>query len=819
MHFAILPAITITLFTTGVSFSQQSKIDSLTARLQVNLHDTDRVNTLISLAIEFKYKKTDTAISFIKKALVISRNYDSGAGWQKGIINSFHQLGVLNYNKGNYSITLEYFDTAITLLKKLLSKRDPPFFALRTYSKITGNAGVLHMTLGNYPKALENFSKAMQIELKLGNKNEIAKQFANTGIVYKDMGNYPKAAEQLFKAIAIHVELDDKAEIANDYISIGLIYYDHGNLFRQKCHCQDDGGNYNKALDNYFKGLKINEELNDKRREALILGNIGNVFGDMGINEKNNRVRRDSLYDKALDYYFKALKIDEESGNRDGIARHLGNIGIIYSKKGDNLMARNYYFKYLRLAETLERKNYQAIALANIATIYMDDPHLPPPDGELKSGLALAEEYLFRALALDTVLGNLYGTMYRHKSISTLEDTLAVIAGIKGQWKESAKRFKLALEHYIKYSTAKDTIFNENNSKEIGRLEVSHEYEKQLLAQDKEHEKQQALAAADLQRQKIIGYSLIAGFGLVLILAFVIYRSYRQKQKANRLLEEKNKIIEEKNKNITDSIEYASRIQEAILPSHDEIGKVLIGDKVTVSPLIKGGDQEGDSPGGEGGGFFIFHRQRDIIGGDFYFVTEVNGWKIIALADCTGHGVPGALMSMLGKDMLNEIVNDRRITLTEEVLDLLTMQVTDALNPDKTGEVKIKEGMDIGFLAMRGEELQFSGANRPLFIVSPAEEDQGIIFPGDERSIGGERRAGEKFKTHFIKTEKGMMLYMFTDGFSDQFGGPKQKKFKSSNLKKLLAEISGKAIADQKIIVEKTFLEWKKNYEQTDDVT
>ncbi|MBI2967002.1 MAG: SpoIIE family protein phosphatase [Bacteroidetes bacterium] len=296
-------------------------------------------------------------------------------------------------------------------------------------------------------------------------------------------------------------------------------------------------------------------------------------------------------------------------------------------------------------------------------------------------------------------------------------------------------------------------------------------------------------------------YSSCIAALILIIWGYIKWRERKLKEEKRILLVKVNEataeiraqkeIIEEKNRNITDSIEYSKRIQDAILPSMDEMQRI-----------------SGES--------FIFHRQRDIIGGDFYFIAEVNGWNIIALADCTGHGVPGALMSMLGKEMLNEIVNDRKITTAGEALDLLTSRVTDALNPDKTGDVKIKEGMDIAFIAMKEKELQFSGAKRPLIVFK-----NGIIseYSGNESSVGGERIPDKRFKTHLLTIDKGNMLYLFTDGFGDQFGGPKQKKFKSGNLKKLLIEISEKPVDEQKLLVEKTFNEWKGEYEQTDDVT
>lgn len=293
---------------------------------------------------------------------------------------------------------------------------------------------------------------------------------------------------------------------------------------------------------------------------------------------------------------------------------------------------------------------------------------------------------------------------------------------------------------------------------------------------------------------------------------------YLIQQQANEELEAKvtertteindqKEIIEEKNKNITDSINYAKNIQEAILPSLDEI-KASFDD------------------------CFVFYKPRDIVSGDFYWFTKKENKIYIAAADCTGHGVPGALMSMIGASFLNEIVNEYNILETAEILDLLRLKVIKTL---RQRETQTKDGMDIAICAIDTEKLsiEYSGAFNPVFIVGDMVEngklpeyetttkDNKILtcIPADRFPIGiVAGRMNDMFATKTVKYKMGDCLYLCTDGVADQFGGPLGKKFKSKQLKDLLLSVSKYDMETQLNKIEDTFNAWKGNLEQVDDV-
>jgi ligand-binding sensor domain-containing protein/serine phosphatase RsbU (regulator of sigma subunit) len=256
-----------------------------------------------------------------------------------------------------------------------------------------------------------------------------------------------------------------------------------------------------------------------------------------------------------------------------------------------------------------------------------------------------------------------------------------------------------------------------------------------------------------------------------------------------------SKIIEAKNKDITDSIEYAKKIQDSILPSMESIKKSL-----TES--------------------FIFYQQKDIVSGDFYWFAQKQNVTIIAAVDCTGHGVPGAFMSLIGNNILNQIVNENNVTDPAQILQHLNEGVLKALYANKTYSTA-KDGMDIGICAINFEtqKLQFAGAMRPIYVCRAGVLEE---IAGDKVAIGNDLNDGVhkgfKFTNRVLEVQKGDLFYLSTDGYADQFGGEKGKKMMKKNFKNLLQHISHKPIDEQYTIVSDSFLEWKGNFEQVDDV-
>ncbi len=262
------------------------------------------------------------------------------------------------------------------------------------------------------------------------------------------------------------------------------------------------------------------------------------------------------------------------------------------------------------------------------------------------------------------------------------------------------------------------------------------------------------------------------------------------KERTAEIVKQKE-IVEKQNENITGSIRYAQKIQNAVLPTKTSFENMFTE-------------------------YFIFFKPRDIVSGDFYFLQKINKHILVAAVDCTGHGVPGAFMSMLGIAFLNEIVRRREITQASQVLNILRQQIKTSLK--QTGKKReSKDGMDIAICAINTEtfELQFAGAYNPLYLI---RNNELTIYKGDRMPIGIYRKEKETFTNHIITLERGDKIYLFSDGFVDQINGETKEKFMSNNFKNLITEISALPMIQQKDKLEETFNNWKGNSKQIDDV-
>jgi len=279
--------------------------------------------------------------------------------------------------------------------------------------------------------------------------------------------------------------------------------------------------------------------------------------------------------------------------------------------------------------------------------------------------------------------------------------------------------------------------------------------EEEIKAQDEKI----VLQADAIQKQKIIIIASVIAMLLLFGLVYFIWRNYRYKKRANILLRSQRDQIAYQKKHITDSIQYAKKIQTAILPSLE-----LFTDKLE---------------------HFVLFKPRDIVSGDFYWVDEVNENLIIIAADCTGHGVPGAFMSMLGVSLLNEIILNKGITQPDEILNRLRAQIIIALKQDP--ESKIKDGMDmtICVLDRSRKKLLYSGAENPLVHISEGNLN---LVKADKMPVAI-HEIMDPFTLHEVDLKAGDTFYTFSDGYADQFGGPRQKKFMSKNFRNLLLSV------------------------------
>lgn len=636
-------------------------------------------------------------------------------------------------------------------------------------------------TYVNSAEAQRYANKALEVGKKLAYKTGVANAYRSIGLVYSEMGNFDQAIKNYLQGLKLAENIKDPHIRANIFLNIGTVYSKLKDFAKAKAY--------------YQRALTIYQKTNDQNLIATSYNNLGHIY------------KSEDNIDSAVVFYEKALGIFEKTSNQQGLTVALGNLGIIFEYIGDIEKALDYQLKVREIEAKLGNKNGLAFSAISIANTYM----------KIQNFMA-AQKFLEEALKLSQEIG----------SFELLRDSYYNLSNYYTRDED----FERALDYFRQYVSFKDSIFNKNKSEQIARLQTIYETDqnkKQIEIQKNKNKAQQA----EIQRHRTQNTALIVGIILFVLLVSYLYRTNMQKQKTNQILEEQKRLIEDKNVSITDSINYARRIQSAVLPLEEEIRSYIPE-------------------------HFILWKPRDIVSGDFYWFAKTNprpvyeekmtfdgvhrvfkgvkGEKIIlAAVDSTGHGVPGAFMSMIGSRLLNEIVNERGISEADEILNQLHERVRKALKQEET---QSHDGMDMALVVIDKDKqlMQFAGAKNPLYMVQVPKgweqeehakpEDSGLalqVIKGDVMSIGGFQLVEEvdfKKKIINISTKKyeSTTFFMFSDGFQDQFGGIRGRKFMVKRFRKLLFEIHNKPLDKQKQLLEETLAEWMNGYSQVDDI-
>jgi serine phosphatase RsbU (regulator of sigma subunit) len=584
---------------------------------------------------------------------------------------------------------------------------------------------------------------ALALAKRLPEKKWESLCYSMLGVYEKDRGNLPLALEYQLLSLKINEDRKDSASIAINYVDIGVIHKQMEDT--------------EKALEYQLKASAILERIGMESRLAATYGNIGTIY------------QRKKQLKEALLYYNKVLSISEKTKDSINIARCYFNMGTAYIDNGHPADGLPYIEKAKAIVEQLGDETGMAKVYNRLGMIYTE-----------KKQYAAALDILTRSYALSVKLRSLVLT-------SESSGALYELYSETGNYKE-------ALRYHEKYIEARDSLVNEQKSKEVARKGMQYEFDKKQEQQRMEQEKRDALAQAEVNHQRLIRNGFIGGFILMLMLALVVYKGYFDKKASNRIILSQKAIVEEKNKQITDSINYAQKIQSAIFLPEEEFRKFL--------PQS-----------------FILLKPKDIVSGDFYWVTRAGKEIIYATADCTGHGVPGGFMSMLGTSLLNEIVNEKGITEPAMILDMLRERVITSLRQSgAAGEAR--DGMDIMVIKLdpAGLAMTYSGANTPGFIVTNGPSGKELMELAADKQPVGFSYNSQPFTQSTLQLKKGDVIYTFTDGYADQFGGPGGKKFKYRQLKELLLTVSSQPPHRQKETLEHAIESWKGSLEQVDDI-
>lgn len=619
-------------------------------------------------------------------------------------------------------------------------------------AKAKNNLGTAYYIQGKYEEGLKEHREALAIWERLNDRKGQASSWMNIGIIYTVKGDYDSALANMLKATKLFEELNDLRGMGNAYTNIGMVYVDKGDNIT--------------GLTYHEKAREIFTRTGNKSGLSASLNNIGIILDD------------NKEYQKALEYYQESLKLKEELGMKNAVANTLSNIGICYFNLKEYDKALNHAFRAEKIFNELGELQGLTVVYKYLGNIYL----------ELKQ-YEKAESYFRQGLVQSQEIGSNHSILLAYEDISRVNEA-------QGDYREAHSMLEKAYNF-------RDSIFSKESEEAIAELQTRFDTEKkekqiELLTKDA------LLKDAKLERRNTIIYSFTGGILLLSVLAFFIYRGYSGKKRANILLQHQKQEIEkanadlntanvqisEKNKEITDSINYAKRIQEAILPEKKHLAALL--------PQS-----------------FILYLPKDIVSGDFYWFTRKGSRILIAAADCTGHGVPGAFMSMIGNDKLHQVITEKGITTPGEVLKELDKRLITVLNQDETSANK--DGMDIGLLSidLQSRSISFAGANRPLYHFSDSRLHE---IKGTKLPVAGGIYGTKDFVTHTINALEGDTFYIFSDGFADQFGGEHGKKLTTNRFKQLLNDVQPLTMDEQLEKLNEAFSEWRGNCEQLDDV-
>lgn len=572
-------------------------------------------------------------------------------------------------------------------------------------------------------------------------------------------------------AIMIGEKLKDTVLIVDGHVAKGIAL--------------DNLGEYAEALICQTRALELSQSIGNELLAASCYTNIGMLYSHQGIHpervkenfRKSMHIRekyRDKLlpssylnmstafsdenYDSARYYTNKCIEAIADSTDQRLLAYAYNTMGSIYFAEKDYPNAILYFEKGKQIKEELNDRRGLVSAYANIGESYA-----------MLKQYDKAIESLNIALALATALRNKF---FLREVYFTLSDVYRQ----KGDYRNAYEMFQL-------HTLYRDSIFSDQKSREI--LELQEKYEASKKQRENELLKStNDIQAESMRRKDLLNYSIIACLLLAVAGGIYILYAYRQKQKANLEISRQKRELEVRNKEVFDSITYAKRIQYTLLANEELMSRNLPE-------------------------YFIFFKPKDIVSGDFYWAMQAeNGAFYLAVCDSTGHGVPGAFMSLLNSSFLNEAIAEKKIGQPDLILDYVRTRLQTSVSKDGA-----QDGMDCTLMRFDGQSILYAAANNnPVLIRDGVLEE----LPADKLAVGA--GSSGAFKAHTIPAQRGDLVCMLTDGYADQFGGPKGKKFKYKQLYTLLESNAHRPMNEIRDLLSSTLENWRGDLEQVDDV-
>ena len=603
--------------------------------------------------------------------------------------------------------------------------------------------------------AINYINQLIPLLEKSDNKKELADLYSHKSLVHDNLGQYPQALTASQNSLNLYIELGDKLGEAYAYNDIGILHYYNGND--------------SLSAEYHDKSYEIFKAYNDTSGMSMYFNNKANTLYEM------------EQYPSAIVMYTKAREFNIALNDRGGEAIALSNIGETYLLIGDYKKAEETLLEALEIAEETNDPWNITNPLRGLGELYR-------LTNQNEKAIKALERSVDLSIEIDAIAEQSESYKLLYKLYKSIGD------------------YKNALTYHEKFKITNDSIFNQAKELMASEMEMKYQIKDKAkmiellnnakMIDDLEHEKE-----ISQQKNRII-YLVFGLLGFLIILIFTFIGFVIKKRANNKLTEQNNIIqhkneeinsayheIEAKNNEILDSIRYAKRIQTAILPSKSQF-KTLLPDS------------------------FVFYIPKDVVAGDFYWLEQKSNEILFAVADCTGHGVPGAMVSVVCNNALKRSVREYGLNIPGEILDKTREIVVDEFSK---ADEDVKDGMDIALCSINEKnELAYAGANNPLWIIR--NESKEIEEIKANKQPIGQFDITTPFTTHQTQLYSGDLVYIFSDGFADQFGGEKGKKFKTANFKRLLLSFKDESMEKQLKLINKAFKNWKGDIEQLDDV-
>lgn len=667
-------------------------------------------------------------------------------------------------------------------------------------TKNLNNIGLSHFNNKYYEDAIENFEEALILGEMEGNQKAVADIRNNLGVSHERLNQKKAALENFRQAVKDYKALGDEASAAKVLFQISLLEKNHLDKEAEQ-----------KAL----------EELAVMEQNMKNTIELSATYNSLAIN-----LMKQSKPEEANQLLEKAFGIDQQNNLRAFEAISINNKGNIQLEQGNIRDAINSYKQSLVIKEEISDKGSQAITFHNLGNALYSLGELKKAEEYLRRSLLLAKEAKvaktmnanYRALAnLLADANSCMDPLDNYKNYISMRFAVIEAEVIKPLYEEKAKYLNGHVEGSLaedieKLGIGNDDLISINMLQEdLRQAQIVAEQEirdakNQVLIQNNDKALLASQNEAEEAKTKTLTFMVmgaaVSGILVLALLGFAIRSKNRTKKDKLKIEEQKN-IIEAKNKNFMDSVTYASRLQTAILPPENVLSQQL---------------KE----------FFVLYKPKDIVAGDFYWTETVGDYTYVAAADCTGHGVPGAMVSVVCSNSLFRAVNEFGLRDTGAILDKTRDLVIQTF--EKSVE-EVKDGMDIAMIRIEkgSKKIQYTGAHNSL-LISRLKNGQEIsdkfVQDGDkyleeykaDKQPVGQYSYAKSFKTNTIDIKEGDQFFLFSDGYADQFGGDKGKKMKLRIVKELFLEVSSLPLDQQRFKLEQSFMRWKGEYEQVDDV-